>query len=478
MNISRNIKRASVILILCFLVACGRPVSVERPLAPINSLLVVGVSIVDPEAESVSLPQDILVVEGRIAEIAKSGSIDPKRADETRQANGFFAIAGFIDVHAHVGDGGIAKHQLEDREAALTQFVRYGVTTIFVPGGGGGNDDDLKGWKKRQASGDLMAPGIYGSGALITAPGSHPIGTIWELGMDADPETLYRKGAIALAEDQPVGAVLDAKVAKGVDAIKIVIEDGPGPWYPKPRLSNTKVSELVHGAHDRGLRVFAHISTAAHVRDAVAAGVDGIMHSADDSIADEVLVQMARHNIFYVSTLSLFDGFFKQALGDFEPEPYALAGVSQKAIKSLESEAWRSQAVDPPDWVEPTKQAVADNLLRAERHGVPLALGSDVNNPTVYPGYSAHEELELMVECGLQPATALIAATTGAASFLNQSSSLGRIAPGFEADFVILERNPLENILNTRTIQFVVTDGVVVDDVVSISESDSETRLN
>ena len=66
---------------------------------------------------------------------------------------------------------------------------------------------------------------------------------------------------------------------------------------------------------------------------------------------------------------------------------------------------------------------------------------------------------------GLTPAQALRAATLGGASFLEKETSLGRIAPGFEADLLILKESPLENILNTRTLYPVVHDGGVVDDV-------------
>ena len=77
-----------------------------------------------------------------------------------------------------------------------------------------------------------------------------------------------------------------------------------------------------------------------------------------------------------------------------------------------------------------------------------------------------------MVEAGLTPAQALQAATRGGASFLEKEASLGRIAPGFEADVLILEKNPLESILDTRTLYAVVHDGQVVDDVVSDTKSE------
>ncbi len=437
-----------------------------------GDLLITGVSIIDPEANRASPPRDILINQGLIVEVAEAGEISADRASIVLSAGGMFALAGLIDVHAHLGDGGLGVLTAEDRRGALSQFIRYGVTTVFVPGGGGGNDHQLTRWKERCDAREFLCPGLYGSGALITAPGSHPIGTIWDLPEDVDPAVVYERGAVALAEDEPAGPLLDRKLAMGVDAIKIVVEDGPGPWFPKPRLSTAKIAELVQAGHDRGLRTFAHVSMRSHVENAVAAGVDGVMHSAEDPIPDSVLADMASQGIFYIATLALYDGFYNHDLGQFEQEAFALAGVSRRALASLQDEEWRSRPGDPPELLESQKESLYDNLRRARKAGVPLALGSDVNNPMVFPGYSAHQELALMVEAGLTPAQALQAATLGGASFLEKETGLGRIAPGHEADLLILRENPLENILNTRTLYAVVDDGRVVDDVVSDTRSE------
>ena len=435
-----------------------------------SSLLITGVSIVDAAENTVSAPRDILIVDSGIAEVADAGVIAPERAATIFPADGMFAMPGLIDVHAHLGDGGLGEQSELDRENALSQFVRYGVTTIFVPGGAGGNDDQLARWKERCLTGELTCPDVYGSGALITAPGSHPIGTIWKLPDDVDPTVVYQRGAVAVAEDESVGPLLDRKLVLGVDAIKIIIEDGIGPRYPMPRLSNAKIAELVEASHERGLRVFAHVSMREHVEDAVAGGVDGVMHSAEESIPDAILAEMARRRIFYVATLALYDGFFDLAHGRFEQEPYAKAGVSERALASLEG--FRGTPFETPEQARPVEAAVRDNLRRAAAAGVPLALGTDVNNPQVFPGYSVHEELALMVEAGLTPARALAAATIGGALFLDRESSLGKIAPGYEADLLILSRNPLDDVLNTRTLYAVVSDGRINDDIVTATRAD------
>jgi imidazolonepropionase-like amidohydrolase len=236
-----------------------------------------------------------------------------------------------------------------------------------------------------------------------------------------------------------------------------------------PRLSKAKVAELVVAAHEHGLRIFAHVSQPEHVVDAVAGGIDGVMHSSEGPIPDTVLEEMARREVFYVATLSLYDGFIDHAFGRFDQEPFAVAGVSPRALTSLEDEGWRSAPFDTPEEALAIQAALYDNLRRAVAAGVPLALGTDVNNPTVFPGYSAHEELALMVEAGLTPAQALTAATQGGAAFLEKETSLGRIAPGYAADLLLLTGNPLEDILHTRTLHTVIHHGHVVEGVVTAS---------
>ena len=93
------------------------------------------------------------------------------------------------------------------------------------------------------------------------------------------------------------------------------------------------------------------------------------------------------------------------------------------------------------------------------RAGVPLLVGTDAPEPQVTPGFSMHQELELLVESGLSPADALSAATLNNARILNQSDNLGGIESGKWADLVILNADPTADIRNTRKIDTVIRGG-------------------
>ena len=458
-------RRPLLVFVLFCIAACSPPTEHDRP-----GLLLTGGLIVDPVREIVDGPKDILIADGRIVRVADSGQTRTTDGVVVVDASGLFLLPGLIDVHAHIGDGGLRRNTDEDRRQALQQFLRYGVTSIFVPGGGGGNDRQMRDWKAYCDRRPARCPGIFGSGDIITAHGSHPITTIWGMDADEDPELIRARGAVGIKEHDSVDDLLDEKIAAEVDAIKIVVDDGPGAFAPKPRLSKSKVAEICGKAEKRGLRVFAHVSLAEHVVDVVESGCNGIMHAPDDIIDDETLKTMASREVFYVATLSLFDALLDQETGHRDQDAYAIAGVSPAALQSLNKEAYWAIQPESPELIASWQHALSSNLQRAAEFGVPIALGTDTNNPQVFPGYSAHEELQLMVAAGLSESQALRSATVTAAKFLQEQRRLGSIAPGYRADIVGLNANPFDDILNTRTIEFVLAGGDFVEDIVAAPE--------
>ena len=113
----------------------------------------------------------------------------------------------------------------------------------------------------------------------------------------------------------------------------------------------------------------------------------------------------------------------------------------------------------PTDWTESHRRQVAD-VQRARAAGVPLLVGTDLGVSLVYPGFSVHEELALLVEeARLSPLEALRAATVNPARSMRVADRSGQIAAGQRADLVVLGANPLENIRSTTQILAVVLNG-------------------
>ena len=95
--------------------------------------------------------------------------------------------------------------------------------------------------------------------------------------------------------------------------------------------------------------------------------------------------------------------------------------------------------------------------------GVQLLAGTDTGDPYVLPGYALHDELALLVEAGLTPLQALQAATWNATRFLGIADEMGTVATGKAANLVLLNGNPLDDIVKTRSIAAVVLNGRLLD---------------
>jgi predicted amidohydrolase YtcJ len=99
------------------------------------------------------------------------------------------------------------------------------------------------------------------------------------------------------------------------------------------------------------------------------------------------------------------------------------------------------------------------NLLRAWKAGVPLVMGTDAGNPLVFHGASMHHELQLWVQAGIPAEVAMKAATVNAAKVLRVDNRTGAIRKGMDADLLLVDGNPLEDISATQRISLVVFQG-------------------
>ena len=99
------------------------------------------------------------------------------------------------------------------------------------------------------------------------------------------------------------------------------------------------------------------------------------------------------------------------------------------------------------------------NLLRAWQAGVPLVMGSDSGNPMVFHGPSLHHELQLWVQAGIPVMVALQAATVNAAKLLGASEHIGAIRQGMDANLLLVDGNPLQDVAATERISLVVFKG-------------------
>ena len=132
-----------------------------------------------------------------------------------------------------------------------------------------------------------------------------------------------------------------------------------------------------------------------------------------------------------------------------------------KYVPGIVQGGWlrRASVAQPGDSLSVRSYFSFERTRELRDAGIRLLAGTDTPQPFVYPGFSLHDELELLVKAGLTPLEALRTATYNPAEYLNALDSLGTVAPGKIADLVVLDANPLERIQNTRRISAVVANG-------------------
>lgn len=408
----------------------------------------------------------VLVRGGKIAAVYEGAGPDPKSVNaEVEEAAGKTILPGLIDVHVHLGAPGgfvdwksYAAEQGMERE--LAAYLYSGVTAVRSTG------DVLDGSLKLRArvnSGELLGAEFFACGPLFTAKGGH--GTEYFKGMPDQARQMLEQQFVRIPTS-PAEArqqVDDLKKA-GVDGLKAVLEAGAAPHLFN-RLDPALLSAIAEEARAQNLPLAVHTGDENDVADALKAGVASIEHgSMRDAIRAELFDQMARQGTFYDPTLSAGEAIHEVAAGKADllkrplvqqAAPADLIKGTEAALASKETEGMRRAMGQLP-----TDLALAtQNLRQALEHKVALVTGSDAGNILIVHGPTVQHELALWVKAGIPPAIALQAATLNAARLLRVDKRIGSIQPGRDADLLIVDGNPLEDISATERVSFVVFKG-------------------
>jgi imidazolonepropionase-like amidohydrolase len=451
-------------VLLCLSAGAGEPVVAARPGEA--DLVVLAGALIDGTGGPVVPDVAIVVRDGMIRSVGpREGAELPEGVAVLDRRDGW-VMPGLADMHVHFGSGGLIGTDAADLDGVLRQFVFYGVTTVLNLGATHGTASSLAALRARIASGELEGPTVLGTGGLITVPGSHPVETIMFPPEGADPQDVdwSGRGVFIVDSTAALRATVDRLAAEGADAVKIVIESGPPPFGDDhPQMSLELATAAVVAGHAHDLPVFAHASSVDELRVALDAGVDGVVHLVRHPEPPDaaLLARMRQAGVRYVPTMGIH--VWPDVWGDpadHLTDPFLRAGVDRRAIDSLLASPRLRTPPSEDDWAR--RRAAVDALAAAHRAGVPIVGGSDVANPAIFPGYGMHHELALMVEAGMTPMEAIVAATSAAAAMV-AGERFGVVGPGRRADLLILSADPLADIANTRAIRDVVLRGRVVE---------------
>jgi imidazolonepropionase-like amidohydrolase len=251
--------------------------------------------------------------------------------------------------------------------------------------------------------------------------------------------------------------------AAGVDGIKAILEAGWGEGMLFDRLDLLLVRSVSEEAHAQRLPLAVHTGDARDVTDAVEIGAASVEHgSLRDDIPDGVLEKMARDHVYLDPTLGVIEAYAHYYSGNTEELNSSLVQqvVPARILKGTRDFVGLGKGVDEAKaaMFERAYQQAKDNLMAAWRAKVPLAMGTDAGNPMVFHGPSLHHELKLWVDAGIPVAEALQAATLQAALLLG-GKNIGAIRQGWDADLLLVDGNPLQDISATERISMVVFKG-------------------
>jgi len=418
-----------------------------------DGIALLGATLIDGSGGPPLRDAALVVRRGHVESISTRAGFElPKKTTEL-DLTGRWIIPGLIDAHTHISPAATW---------APTRFLAWGVTTVRDVHG---SLDAILALRKQENTGTVPGPRIYAAGAMI----------------DGLPTTY--DDAIGVSSDREARKAVDRLVSAGVDFIKVYTHIDPTllrAIIDEARTFNLSVTGHL-GMTDAVTAANAGISCIEHmtgVPEAASPGRSALVAAhyrgffpgwtaserswadLDSSALSQVAQRLVEEKVSVVPTLVLHETLSRLNDPELLRDP-ALADVPDRARR-----AW-----DIPDMINRAGWSDADfTAFRRSRPvedlfvrlfaaaGGRIAAGTDAPNQLLIPGYSEHRELELLVAAGLSPREALRAATRNGAVLLGVDS-LGLIAPGKAADLVILRKDPLADIRNTRSIQAVMSRG-------------------
>jgi imidazolonepropionase-like amidohydrolase len=360
-----------------------------------------------------AIENGVLVIDGNmIVSAAEAGQVQIPEGATVIDVSGKTIMPAIIDMHTHLS---------EDRAGVVRDLQRRAYWGISAAQSLGRDTDELIATRGEPIP---NAGRYFSSGKGISGPEpGRPPGPIWVNTPEEGRETVRHLASVH------------------VDMVKIWVDDRD---ETVTKLSPEIYSAIIDEAHMNNLRVIVHVFDMDDAKGLLNAGVDAFAHGVRDMDIDD-------------ETVALFEAHPNVVLDPNLPDRGVATDIS-----------WLEGALPPETYAAAMEENVDDadtnafygiqsrNLKRLYDAGVTILMGTDGNTP-----WAPHLELEDMVDSGMTPMDAIIAATHNSAEFLRMNS--GVLAPGLDADFIVLDANPLDNISNTHMISSVYIGGEEID---------------
>jgi imidazolonepropionase-like amidohydrolase len=345
-------------------------------------------------------------------------------------------LPGLIDCHTHITGGDPSEYYQSifrmspiDYAVAAHIYARRtleaGFTTVRDVGAGEFIDVALR---NAINAGTVTGPRMQVATLAVSATGGHG---------DLTGFSPYLKfGQFSGIADGPdeIRKLVRFEVKNGADLIKLVAtagvlseEESAG----APQYSQEEINAVVQEAALWGKKVAAHAHGSEGIKRAVRAGVASIEHGS--LLDDEAIRLMKEHGTYLVSTIYLVD---------YVEQEYARLGYPTKILHKLKV----------------VGQASRESFRRAVKAGIKTAYGTDAG---VYPHGRNAGQFATMVSFGMTPLQAIQTATVSAADLLGWGDRIGVVAPGFYADLIAVDGDPLRDVTELERVRFVMKGGVI-----------------
>jgi imidazolonepropionase-like amidohydrolase len=370
----------------------------------------------------------LILENGRIRDIGSSSSLRTPAGAQVVDATGKYVVPGIINAHGHVGD---------NREPQLRQYALYGVTTTTSMAM---DADDIAQFKDQQKRGDLRGARILTVKyrfSTLPVPG---------------PE---------IRTPEAGRAKVDEIVAKGADFIKVWVDPQEG---RVPKLTPEFCAAVFEQARKHSKTTMAHIVEYEDAKKMVELGVDILVHDVRDRELDgEFIATLKRKNVSVIPTLAREELLFAYGQSPaWIHDPFFLRGLRGDQAAGLSAKIEQQAKAQSLARLKQAFETDRINLKKLVDGGVRVALGTDSGgDPQRYfiQGFAEHHQMELMAGAGLTPMQVIQAFSQKAAETLRIDKDFGALAKGKAADLLILDKDPLQDIRNMRSIAAVYLGG-------------------
>ncbi|MFN8442837.1 MAG: amidohydrolase family protein [Caldilineaceae bacterium] len=382
-----------------------------------DSYVIFDVNVIPMTGEIILPHQTVVIANHRILQIAPVTATPIPAGSQLIDGRNHYLMPGLADMHIHL-----------NREYYLSLLVANGITTVRNMKG----TPEILAMRQRIANGELLGPRIYTAGPILN-----------EVPYDQPSQRILSTldGAEHIVAEQK---------ADGYDFIKVY--DG---------LSGSAYQNVTKAAQEFGIKVAGHVPDGMSVLQIIEAGQQSIEHldgycTLEESQLAAIAQQTANAGVWNCPTITAFQPlqpvagtrtYVQQEMFDYIP---TLTLKIWFLPKDFREQAYNYASINP----------VQRNIIQAlHKAGALLLAGTDAPMPCAVPGFALQQELKNLTEAGLTAYEALQTATYNPARFLNTLDKFGTVTVGSEADLILLNANPLDDVANLRQIDGVMLQG-------------------